>query len=246
MSHSRGGTRDQPNYHALPRHAGLRRILPRSVLRYILHFETTIDAAVEEFARSLPDGALVLDAGAGESRHSDAFRRQRYVALDLGVGDPGWDYTKLDCVADLASLPFRGGAFDGCISIVTLEHVPEPLAVLKEIARVLAPGGRFLLVVPSDWEVHQAPHDYFRYTRYGVRYLLETAGLTPMHVLAAGGYFRLMSRRLLDGLRFFHGIGFVLATALLAPPALLLPLLDRLDRGRDFTLGYVCTAKRLS
>jgi SAM-dependent methyltransferase len=228
------------------RYAALRRVLPRPLLRYILHFEDSIERAVLEFARSLPDGAAVLDAGAGEARHGDAFRRQRYVAADLGVGDPRWDYSKLDCFADLAALPFPDGMFDGCVNIVTLEHVRDPLKVLKETARVLAPGGRLLLVVPADWEVHQAPHDYYRYTRYGVRYLLESAGFTAMHVLAVGGYFRMISRRLFDGLRFFRGAWIVPATALLAPPALLLPLFDHLDRARDFTLGYVCTARKSS
>ena len=63
-------------------------------------------------------------------------------------------------------------------------------------------------------------------------------------MLAAGGYFRLLSRRLLSGLRFFHGIWNVPAALLLAPPALLLPALDFLDRDRNFTLGYLCTARK--
>jgi hypothetical protein len=65
-----------------------------------------------------------------------------------------------------------------------------------------------------------------------------------LHVLPVGGYFRLLARRLLNGLQFFHGIWIVAAALLLVPPALVLPALDRLDRDRNFTLGYICTAKR--
>lgn len=214
--------------------------------RHVLHFEHSIETAVADFAAALPDGARVLDAGAGEVRHARHFPRQRYVGVDLGVGDAAWNYTRLDAIADLAALPFPASSFDACLNIVTLEHIAEPLAALREIGRVLVPGGRLLLVVPHEWEVHQAPNDYFRFTRYGVEHLLRAAGFGEIRIEPAGGYFRLLSRRLLNGLRFFGWPWRPLAAVFLAPPALLLPLLDRLDRDRDFTLGYLCTAQKRS
>jgi len=228
------------------RYAALRRLLPRSVHRYILDFEARIDDAVTAFAESLPDGALVLDAGAGESQHAPLFARQRYIAVDLAVGDTAWAYSKLDCVADLSALPFTNGRFDACLNVVTLEHVREPARVLGEIARLLAPGGRFLLIAPHAWEVHQPPHDYYRYTRYGLRHLLEEAGFGSIHVYPMGGFFRLLARRLLNGLQFFRGIWFPLGVVLLAPPAMVMPLFDGLDRECNFTLGYICTAQKPS
>lgn len=227
-------------------HPGVQSRLPAFLRRYVLDFERRIEDAVRTFASGLPAGARVLDAGAGELQYARHFEGRRYVAVDLACGDELWDYSKLHAIADLASLPFPCGAFDGAINIVTLEHVAEPATVIRELARVIAPGGSLLLAVPQDWEVHQAPHDYFRYTRYGVRYLLERAGFSNIHVYPAGGYFRLLSRRLLNGLSFFRGIWFLPAALLLAPPALLLPALDRFDRDRNFTLGYICTARRHS
>jgi SAM-dependent methyltransferase len=224
----------------------IERLLPRFLRRRILYFEARIEDAVAEFAASLPPGARVLDAGAGEGRHAACFPKQRYVGVDLAVGDAAWDYRGLDAVADLAALPFAPDSFDAALNIVTLEHVPDPAAALAEIARTLKPRGRLLLVVPQDWEVHQAPHDYFRYTRYGVRRLLERAGFGDVRVLAAGGYFRLLSRRLLNGLQFFPGVWAIPAVLLLAPPALVLPALDSIDHNRNFTLGYVCTAAKRS
>ena len=147
-------------------------------------------------------------------------------------------------------MPFRGNSFDACLNVVTLEHVPEPGCALAEISRTLIPGGALLLVAPHEWEVHQAPHDYFRYTRHGLEYLLIRAGFEHLDIQPVGGYFRLLSRRLLNGLQFFAGgwrwIGFLPAAMLLAPLALVLPLLDFLDRDRNFTLGYICTAKKQS
>jgi SAM-dependent methyltransferase len=220
--------------------------LPRFLRRYLLHFEASIDDALASFAAALAPGMRLLDAGAGERVHAKYFGQGQYVAVDLAVGDSAWDYGKLDAVADLTALPFPGACFDACINIVTLEHVREPGTALREICRTLAPGARLLLIVPHEWEVHQSPHDYYRYTRHGVAYLLGQAGFADFDIQPVGGYFRLMSRRLLNGLQFFPGVLFFVAAIFLAPPALVLPWFDSLDRERNFTLGYICTARKPS
>jgi len=229
-------------------YTGLAYRLPWPLRRHILHFESEIERAVEALAAGLPAGARVLDAGAGEGRYRRFFAGHRYCGVDLGVGDAGWDYSKLDAVADLGRLPFRDGAFDAALNVVTLEHLPEPGRALREISRTLAPGGTLLVAAPQDWEIHQAPHDYFRYTRHGLEYLLGRAGLEVFEMRPAGGYFRLLARRLLNGLEFFAGgwrwLGFPLAALLVGPPALVLPLLDFLDPQKRFTLGYVCLARK--
>jgi SAM-dependent methyltransferase len=224
----------------------IERLLPRFLRRYVLHFEAAIEASLESFAAGLAPGARVLDAGAGERVHAKYFTRGRYIAVDLAVGDSNWDYGKLDAVADLTALPFPDRCFDACINIVTLEHVQEPACALREMERTLAPGGRLLMIVPHEWEVHQSPHDYYRYTRHGVAYLLNKAGFEEFTIEPVGGYFRLMSRRLLNGLQFFPGPLFFVAALFLAPPALILPWFDSLDRERNFTLGYICTARKRS
>lgn len=226
------------------RYARLRRAMPRFLERRLLYFEAAIEDAVAGFAGELADGARVLDAGAGEGAYARFFTRQRYVGVDLAVGDPQWDYRRLDAVGDLLRLPFRSASFDACLNAVTLEHVRDPARAVEEMARALKPGGRLLLVAPQDWEIHQAPHDYFRFTRYGLRHLLEQSGFLAIHVRPVGGFFRLLARRLLNGLQYFRGIWWVLAALALAPPALLLPVFDRLDHDRSFTLGYICTARK--
>jgi len=229
-------------------HAAIAYRLPRFLRDHVLHFEGAIDAALARFAAQLPQGARVLDAGAGESRHAPLFAKQRYMAVDLAVGDPAWNYCKLDCIADLAALPFAPASFDALLNIVTLEHLPDPARAIQEMSRVLRPGAPVLIAAPHEWEVHQSPHDFFRYTRHGLHHLLHSAGFREISITPAGGYFRLLSRRLLNGLQFFVGgprwLLFLPAAAVLVPPALLLPALDGLDREKNFTLGYLCTATR--
>jgi SAM-dependent methyltransferase len=214
-------------------------LLPGPLRRYVLDFERRIADAVTAFAASLPAGARVLDAGAGEGAYKSYFPGRRYVGLDLGIGDQQWDYTQLDVLGDLTSLPFADGVFDAALNIVTLEHVKDPARVLCELGRVLRPGGRLLLVVPHEWEVHQHPHDFFRYTKFGVEELATRAGLRVVSLAPGGGYFRLLARRLLSGGQFFPLPLNLLWWIWVAPMALLLPLLDGFDQRKDFTLGYL-------
>ena len=230
------------------RYSGIAYRLPRVLKRHILHFEVEIEDAVVAFAQSLPGYARLLDAGAGEGQYKRKFAKQRYCGVDLAVGDAQWNYAGLDAVADLTALPFRDASFDAAIHIVTIEHLREPARALAEMSRSMRSGAVLLLAAPHEWEVHQAPHDYFRYTRYGLQYLLETAGFEVQEIRAAGGYFRLLARRLLNGLQFFAGgarwVLFLPAAILLVPPALVLPWLDFLDTDRNFTAGYICTARK--
>ena len=212
------------------------RVMPEFVQRYVLDFEARIEDALRQFASELPVGARVLDAGAGEAQYAALFRGVDYVAVDLGIGDASWEYDALDAIAALELLPFRDNTFDAALNVVTLEHVREPKAVLAEIARVLKPGGRLLLVTPFEWEEHQQPHDYYRYTQYGLRYLVESVGLTVDSIKPAGGLFRLLSRRL-----FNAGQSKLWLVPLVAPMALLAPLLDR---DGPYTVGHTTVARK--
>jgi SAM-dependent methyltransferase len=215
-----------------------------------LRTETAIDDRVGRFARSLPAGARLLDAGAGESRHRHRFSHCRYIGVDLAVGEPAWDYSRLDACADLAHLPFRDRCFAAALNTVVLEHVPEPAQVLAELARVLEPGGRLLLVAPQEWCVHQAPYDFYRYTRYGLEHLLTRAGFAEVRIEPLGGFFTLLGRRFLDAILFFQGgwrwLLFLPAAFLFGPAGVLLPYLDFLDTRKDSTLCYACLAQKRS
>lgn len=167
-----------------------------------------IQALLEEVAGELAPGARVLDAGAGEARYAPLFSGADYVACDFAKGEPGWDYSKLSVVCDLRELAFRDGAFDLIVSTEALEHVPDPKSAFCEFARSLAAGGRLVLTVPfQGYREHQAPHDYYRYTRYGLEYLAREAGLVVEDVRAEGGVFSLMAKLLhyLTGYWFLQG-----------------------------------------
>jgi SAM-dependent methyltransferase len=225
------------------------RVLPKFLVRALDPFEALVSEYLEAFAKDMMDGSLVLDAGAGECRYAPVFKAHRYVAIDNSIGDTTWDYSKLDIIGDLEHVPLRSGAFDAVISVVVLEHTRRPQQVVEEMARVVRPHGKLFLVVPNQWEVHQAPNDFFRFTQYGVAHLLTAGGLRVVKIEPVGGFFWLMSRRCVNALTFFQGGIRWPIFVLLAPfLGLLLPVLlyfaDSLDRERDFTLGYICIGEK--
>ena len=214
-----------------------------------------VSSFVERVAHATRPGDLVLDAGAGEGRYRPLFGGRRYVAVDLAVGDPAWDYRGVDVLADLTRLPFAPETFHHVLCTQTLEHLAEPRKFLAEAARVLRPGGKLHLTAPQCFRLHQEPHDYYRYTRHGLEWLIRAAGLSVVSVEPQGGYFWFLADNLRPLHRRLFGAERHLAWRILSAPlalaskvilTTLLPLvlfhLDFLDGKKTMTTGHEATA----
>ena len=180
----------------------VKKIIPAAIYRRLDPFEATIDSFVTNVAEHTTESHRVLDVGAGECRFRHKFKHAPYLARDPAKGDSTWDYSDLDIVARGEELPLPDSSCDRVLSVVVLEHTPEPARVMTEFFRVLRPGGRVSMVVPHMWEEHQRPFDYFRYTSSGIRYLLEQAGFSILEIRPVGGFFWQLGRRLMGVLAF--------------------------------------------
>ena len=127
------------------------------------------------FARTVPAGSVVLDAGAGEQPYKTLFAHCRYEAADFELVDK--PYARSTYVCDLAEIPVHDECFDAILFNQVMEHLPDPFRVLLELRRVLKPGGRMLCTAPFFYQEHEQPYDFFRYTQFGWRSLMERAGL---------------------------------------------------------------------
>ena len=226
------------------------------------------DRFVKEWATGLPSKSKVLDIGAGPCRYRPFFRHCDYYAQDFAKYEGStqgpladidqWSYGKLDFISDATAIPLSDASFDAILCTEVLEHVPEPIAVVHELARILRPGGKVLLAAPLGSGLHQEPYHYYGgYTPYWYRKFLTEAGFTEIHVIPNGGFFKhygqesqrfsvLIDPRRVSGLaRYLMAPLWVLTLPWLRG---VLPLachyLDDLDLHKGFTVGYHVTAVR--
>jgi SAM-dependent methyltransferase len=168
-----------------------------SLKNTIFHFNPSrkrLKEFLQRAAASAGDSAQVLDAGAGESLYKELFSHTNYLAIDFGKLEKA--YNKINVICDLKDIPFIDGKFDMVICTQVLEHVPEPGLVLAEINRILKHGGRLWLSAPFFFPEHEIPYDFYRYTQYGLRHLITSAGFSIIELEWMEGYFGSLSYQL--------------------------------------------------
>lgn len=143
---------------------------------------------VHDWLRDRASGR-VLDIGCADGWARNLLIDCDYVGLDYPTTATGLYGTRPQVFADGAHLPFASSSFDTVLLLEVLEHVTDAESVLAEICRVLKPEGRLLISVPFLYPLHDAPHDYRRYTAPGMAQALARAGLNPTAIVPRNGGF---------------------------------------------------------
>ena len=230
--------------------------LPDATERFVsdapLHRGAIVDRVYGAAAR-LDPGSRVLDAGAGDAPYRPLFAHCEYRTQDWpsSVHDGA---RSADVVADLRDLPLDDASFDFVLCTEVLEHVSDPLRALQEIRRVLRPGGSVLITVPFVIELHEEPHDFFRYTPHALRHLLVEAGFDQIVVEPLTGWAGTLShvlrhaapamRPALEPPRTGTRVAGLILRQFGKALESIAPRLDRrLDQRRAFPIGWACTAE---
>lgn len=165
------------------------------------------EAWLERTLAKLPAGGRILDAGAGERQYERFCPHLRYVAQDFsgydGAGDgkalqPGaWDQSRLDIVCDIVSVPEPDASFDAVMCVEVLEHLPDAIPAVREMSRLLKPGGHLVLTAPFCSLTHFSPYHFTTgFNRYWYERHLPEAGLSIVEIEPNGNWFELVAQEL--------------------------------------------------
>ena len=190
----------------------------------------------------------VLDLGCGEYPYYQKYITGSIVSLDIKKT------SKTHLISDADKLPFKQNSFDKVVSVNSFYYFNNPFNVVESIHKILKKNGKFVLVLPFFYPVHDAPTDKYRFTEYGLRALLENKfKIERLEVI--GGIFTLPSvllHSLIKGIpllfpKGIRGLVQVLTYALwpFYIAAQLVSILDLLDRTRRFPTYYFVVAGKI-
>jgi SAM-dependent methyltransferase len=157
-----------------------------------------VELIAEAAAKLFPPVRRLLDVG-GKGKPYAVFFADRVINHYVLDVEPA---PSVDVVGDARIMPFSDASIDVVLITQVLEHIPEPIAVIGEIRRVLKPGGTLLLSVPSIFPQHGSPGDYWRYMPQGLQWILRDfhsvtvtgeAGTVPSIFLVVNVYLQLLT-----------------------------------------------------
>lgn len=179
----------------------------------------------------------LLDAGAGRLILKPFVSRyvSKYQSFDIVKTHP-----EIDFVGNIEKMNFKNNTFDTVLCAQVLEHTPHFWRALDEIKRVLKKNGVLILSVPHLCYLHGQPHDYFRFTKFALKNLLEERQMKVVKIIPAGGIFSFL---LTPFLTFLGALfGYFLTTGWLSRGAV---FLDRkFDQQKIYALNYIVVARK--
>lgn len=203
-----------------------------------------VDRALKEVA-PVATGRM-LDVGCGKKPYRYLFAPHVAEHVGLDHEDTLHNLGNADLIGTAYSIPAADAAFDTLLCTAVLEHLEEPARALAEAHRVLRPGGAAIYTVPFIWHLHEEPRDFFRYSKHGLRYLFEQAGLEIQELRPLAGFWVTFGQLFVYYLHRFNR-GAVRRTGIIPVIGLFLQglayLLDRIDSAEQWTWMYLVVAR---
>lgn len=228
----------------------VKRLLKRLLIPNVASERAFLEHHLRQFA-SRTGGQRVLDVGAGQGQYRAYFDHHRYEACDRS--DNFFDGARTDFDADVMQrIPRPDASYDAALLCYVLEHVPCPVTAVKNVARVLRPGGQLFVSVPQAAGDHFQPEHYFNFTQWGLTSVLEQAGLEVVEHYRLDGMGNHLGNRLakfgqilyeqMKGVSSRLVIGVPLRAVLMWLGAFV-TLFDGCDRKRTYVLTHVMIAR---
>jgi len=134
----------------------------------------------------------LLDVGCGSKPYRQFLLDNKYISqytgLDIETAIVYNEEVKPDFTWDGINMPFADNSFDTLMATEVLEHCPDPNRIINEMKRVLKPGGLLFFTVPFLWNLHEVPHDEYRYTPFALQRIFKECGMEKAELHAHGGW----------------------------------------------------------
>jgi SAM-dependent methyltransferase len=204
------------------------------------------DRQLKQSASEYFSGRLI-DISCGTKPYKDLLAP--YVTEHIGIDhqETLHDKSNIDRFGTAYEIPANDGEFDCALCTAVLEHLGEPKLALKECHRVLKRGGVAIYSVPFIWHLHEEPRDFYRFSKYGLKYLFEKAGFEIIEIKALSGFWVTFGQLMVYNIYRFNRGPLKYIPVI---PALGLAIqgvsyiLDKLDKTEQWTWMYMVVARK--
>lgn len=192
----------------------------------------------------------LLDIGCGDKPYKNIARPHVTEHIGLDHKNTLHDKSKIDLFGTAYNIPKENEYFDTVLCTAVLEHLEEPDKAIKEANRILKSGGYAIYSVPLFWHLHEEPRDFYRYTKYGLKYLFEKNGFEIVELRPLSGFWVTFGQELVYYLYRFRKGG------KLNPLWWIIPLiglfiqgicylLNKIDHSEEFTWMYLLVVRKI-
>ena len=204
------------------------------------------DQQLKQSATEYLSGRLI-DIGCGTKPYKDLLAP--YVTEHIGVDhqETLHDKSKIDRFGTAYNITAKDEEFDCALCTAVLEHLEEPELALKECHRILKRGEMAIYSIPFIWHLHEEPWDFYRFSKYGLKYLFEKAGFEIVEIKALSGFWVTFGQLFVYNIyRFNRGplkyIPIIPALGLIIQGASY--FLDKIDKTEQWTWMYMIVARK--
>jgi SAM-dependent methyltransferase len=174
----------------------IHKINKRNTSYLVYHFLfKALDQAITKYATG-----KVIDIGCGNKPYEKLFHGKitNYTGCDISQNK----LNTVDIICNVTDIPLPTESFDTVFCTQVIEHVANHEQLLNESYRLLKPGGHLILSCPLYWPVHGEPHDFFRFTKFGLEYLLHKKGFSILEMISNGGAWATAGQAMVHGFEF--------------------------------------------
>ena len=204
------------------------------------------DRKLEQYASKYFAG-LLIDIGCGAKPYKGILAP--YVKAHIGIDhqETLHDKSNIDRFGTAYDIPAYDGEFDCALCTAVLEHLEEPERALRECYRVLKKGGVAIYSVPFIWHLHEEPRDFYRFSKYGLKYIFEKVGFEVTEINALSGFWVTFGQLFVYNIYRFNreSLGYIPIIPMIG---LIIQgisyLLDMIDKTEQWTWMYMVVARK--